>query len=320
MDENNIWHHKGTARDFFFVEMNEFDFIVQKISSEFLPAWANGLAIEYRSTFKKIPPQGIRTAISELAGFLLGTPLIPVGSTQLDSQNNVTGRIALNNRQKDIVHLCSSVWLSPIRYDHGRNIETIFAKLISTYLQLEQDLDLSNVLWKYWIARSLAIGTNLPILSSALESLAENYLEKNNLKKKYSKQEKKPYLKFVKDELEPLFEKLWQFDFGEKVINQIKNPFHIGIGEKLKIFFKALDFDIHKKTVENEALLSRNLMAHASLDNSDVQVKKAVRLSRAYETLFNRTLLKILGYQEKYIDYYTHGYPEKEINENITLE
>ena len=47
-------------------------------------------------------------------------------------------------------------------------------------------------------------------------------------------------------------------------------------------------------------------MAHSSSKNIDEnKTKELIRLSRAYETLFNRVFLRILSYNGNYIDYYT---------------
>ena len=40
-----------------------------------------------------------------------------------------------------------------------------------------------------------------------------------------------------------------------------------------------------------------------------------INLTNVYKTLFNRIFLKILGYQENYVDYSTLGHPEKNIDE-----
>ena len=46
-------------------------------------------------------------------------------------------------------------------------------------------------------------------------------------------------------------------------------------------------------------------------------MEKYIRLTNAYESLFNRVFLTILGYTGKYIDYCTVGHPEKSMDENL---
>ena len=59
-------------------------------------------------------------------------------------------------------------------------------------------------------------------------------------------------------------------------------------------------------------------MAHSSSKNIDEnKTKELIRLSRAYETLFNRVFLRILSYNGNYIDYYTKGFPEKNVKKPI---
>jgi len=113
-------------------------------------------------------------------------------------------------------------------------------------------------------------------------------------------------------------EALKGYGFGKTVINKIENPYNFGVGEKLNMFFNSLDIILEKGSIENEALKSRNKMTHSSSSiDSDDKAKEAIRMTRAYETLFNRTLLKILDYNGKYIDYYTIGHPERSLLENI---
>lgn len=38
-------------------------------------------------------------------------------------------------------------------------------------------------------------------------------------------------------------------------------------------------------------------------------------MTETYRTLINRTILKILGYEMDYIDYYSPGYPKRNIDE-----
>ena len=65
-------------------------------------------------------------------------------------------------------------------------------------------------------------------------------------------------------------------------------------------------------------MMARNKMAHTTrVPDDDAKVKKLIKLCWAYRTLFNRVILKLLGYQGTYIDYYTDGFPERNIDEPI---
>ena len=96
----------------------------------------------------------------------------------------------------------------------------------------------------------------------------------------------------------------------------IQSESNIYSNEKLKMMFEIIKLRVDK--IEEKAIKARNKMAHSSIGNiSDEEIKMIVRMTRAYETLFNRILLKILSYNGNYIDYYTIGHPTRSIDEPI---
>jgi hypothetical protein len=58
-------------------------------------------------------------------------------------------------------------------------------------------------------------------------------------------------------------------------------------------------------------------MTHGALGNSDDEVRHYIILTHAYESLFNRVLLKSLGYDGDYIDYSALGHPSLRIDKNL---
>ena len=311
---------QGSEKDFFFVETEYFDFIVQKVKNDFLPDWANGVQIEYRNSFKSIPDLETREAVSEIVGFVLGTHILKVGETHFDANNKIFKRIATNPWGDNVISKSKSNSVPPVSFknyfDYGK-IERVLNKLVPIYIDKRKELGLSDVLWKYWISKELAIGTNLPILSSSLESLAENYIDANSLIVTYTKEQKSEYRSLIEDDKKSISEKIIKYDFNNRVMNSIENPFDIGIGPKLKLFFNHLSITFTNQSVENQALRARNKMVHSTIDSSDESIKLYIGLTRAYQTLVNRVILKILKFDEKYVDYYSEGFPEKNIDENI---
>jgi hypothetical protein len=163
----------------------------------------------------------------------------------------------------------------------------------------------------------LAIGTNLPILASAFETLAEDYIKVNNLTKKYTEAEKQVYYDLIKENKMALELKLENYEFGNRLLNRLQNPFSLGMGEKNTLFLEALGITIAKNSKENKALQARNVMAHSSIENDDESIKKYLMLTHAYTSLFHRILLKIMGFDGSYVDYSTLGYPERKMSENL---
>ncbi|MCT4562377.1 MAG: hypothetical protein N4A41_13490 [Crocinitomicaceae bacterium] len=313
----------GASRDYFYIETSDFNFIVQMVDNGFLPDWANGIQIEYRTDFKKIPSELEREAISEIVSFVLGTHLLKIGESHIDASNNVLYRKSMNPWGDNVISKCSSSASPPISlndHEDRDKIERVLKKLVPKYLELRENLGFKDVLWKYWIANELAIGTNLPILSSALESLAERYIESNDLTRSYSKAEKTAYKKLIKPEQDSLSEKLESFDFSKRVLDILVNPYSLGVGQKLKLFFQKIGLDFSNDSVEAEALKARNKMTHSSLDTSDEEMIKYLRLSGAYKSLFNRTLLKILEFDETYINFYSKSPSNIDMSENMKRE
>ena len=317
----DIRDFRGGSWDFFFVELDEFSFIVQETPKELLPEWAYGICIEYRKSFKTIPSEETRRAISEIISFSLGIELIKVGTSEFNSNKKAIRRYAHKLLGDNIIDRCQKGRLSPMHFKriYARDdIEDGLKDIIPTYLKLRNPLGLNTAIWKYWIGRNAMIGTNLPIMSSSIEGIAEKYLKYYNKLPSPCNEDKRKYNNYLLANKE-FIEGFKEFGFTSSVINKINNPYNLSGGEKMKIFFESLGINFDKKSIENQALMSRNSMAHSSTEKSIDEIKETIRLTRAYETLFNRVMLKILNYKGKYIDHYTFGHPALELSENIKV-
>lgn len=312
----------GWSSDYMKIQTANFDFIIQK-DNDYSPNWADGIIIEYGNDFREIPPVEIRIAVAEVVSFALGTHLLNIGTTELNSDNSVLCRKASSPWGNDVIIKCRQSAMPPINIFGHRNkeiVENEITTLVNRYLAIYKDLDLSGILWRLWISRMTPIGTNLPILSSALESLASNYLDINSLKYKYSKDEKKRFNSIIDPITLNLETELDGFEFKTRLLNKLKNPYHKGVGETLSEFFNQIGIEDHKKTIEYEAIQARNKMAHGNVIKETTDLSKLIRISRAYESLFNRALLIVLGYEGGYIDYYSDPFTERSLSSNISNE
>jgi hypothetical protein len=62
------------------------------------------------------------------------------------------------------------------------------------------------------------------------------------------------------------------------------------------MMFEILELAVGE--VELKAIRARNKMAHSSMGNaSEGEVREIYKLSLAYETLFNKVFLRVLGYE-----------------------
>ncbi len=63
---------------------------------------------------------------------------------------------------------------------------------------------------------------------------------------------------------------------------------------------------------------ARNPMAHGSAELLDEgSHQEMFNHTQSYRTLFNRVLLKLLGYDGAYVDYSAKGWPEKSLEEPL---
>lgn len=312
----------GWSSDYMKIQTKDFDFIIQK-DSQYSPNWADGIIIEYQEDFRGIPPIETRIAVAEIVSFALGTHLLNIGTTELNSENFILRRKACSPWGNDVTIKCRQPATPPIDifgYRKKEVVESEITNLVNRYLAVHKDLDLSGILWRLWISRMTPIGTNLPILSSALESLASNYLDVNSLKYKYSKQEKEKFNSIIHPIVVTLETELEEFEFKTKLLNKLKNPYHKGVGEILSEFLNRIGIDFGNKSIEALALQARNKMAHGNVIKENTDLNALIRISRAYESLFNRALLLVLGYEGAYIDYYSKPFTERSLSSNISNE
>lgn len=307
----------GSARDFLIIATDDFDVIVAKVPEDFGPSWSFNLCIEYRKTFKRLPVLEERTAIKELVSFVFGTQLLHIGSTYYGASSEVISLDFKNPWGDNVVSKCNQGNLPPsVISGHFKNqAENILNALLPEYLKLHEKLRLGGAIWKYWIARYSSVGTNLPILSSAIETLAEFILKEHKEVKHYYV-EHKEFQTLIEPGLNLIIEALGTHPSKEKIANKIRSAAQRGSNEKVEMMLEIIGLKVGN--VEKEAMKARNKMAHSSFGKIDRdEMVELIRLTRAYETLFHRVFFKILGYKGEYIDYYSLSHPSRNIDEFI---
>jgi hypothetical protein len=317
-DEITLGRSHGSSRDNIFISTPEVSCIVAKVPDEYGPNWSFNLSIEYRTAFGKMPTDETKEAVSELVSFIFGCQLLKIGQTSYDKSHSLTLQEYKHPWGDNVVSKCQRGSFHPVdirNYNEWGRVETLLNEMLPHYLRQRKTLRLKDALWKFWIAKNSSLGTNLPILSSAVEALAEQVL-KSHPEKKHYYIEPSEFKETIKDELVAIELKLKDNNDRDKIMNKLKGSSQRGSNEKLEMMFEILNLPIDK--IERKAIKARNKMAHSSLgDISMDEIKETIRLTRAYETLFHRIFLKILCYDGQYIDYYSLGHPKRNINEPI---
>jgi len=317
-EEFRLVKSSGSSRDYLSVKFADTSFIVAKVPKEFGPDWSFNISIEYRQSFGRIPDEKERESISELVSFVLGNQLLKIGQTFYDNSASLALQEYQNPWGDNVVSRCQRQAFPPVVignfHDWGR-AEILLNELITPYLEQRTQLRLKDALWKYWIAKYSSLGANLPIISSAVETLAERVLTIHPEIKHYYI-EFNEFIDTIKEELVSIEKKLGSNPNKGIILNKLKGSAQRGSNEKLEMMFEIIKLPVDK--IERKAIRARNKMAHSSLgDISEKEIIETVRMTRAYETLFNRILLKILSYNGQYIDYYTLGHPNRNIYEPI---
>lgn len=317
-NHNDIINGYSMSWDFAILKYNDFKIIIQEINQKYLPEWSNGLSIEYRSNNSIFPNDRIKKIVQEFISFILGSHMQKIGSSEYSKDFQVI-KIKSNNTWKKNLRINGNINPIPLEINSDRfHFEKLINNLFLNFIEQYEKNNISDCLWKLWIGNDLSIGTNLPIIASGLEVLADSYLKSNNLIVKKSRTEKKEYQNLIKHELESLELKLLDYPFGKSVLNKLKNPYNLGVGEKMKLFFNEINISFKKDSLENQALLARNLMTHQKLNTDDyLELLRAKKLSDAYISLVNRVILIIIGYNGYYIDYSKEGIRYLKINQNL---
>lgn len=317
-NKTNLIQSCSDGRDYLLVKIPNTSFIVSKVPKEYGPEWSFSISIEYRKSLGEIPDESERIAISEIVGFIFGNQLLKIGQTSYDELYSNADQEYQSPWGDNVISRCQRYGSPPVNIgdynDYGR-VEILLNDLIPIYLKKRKELRLTDALWKYWLSIYSTLGTNLPILSSAVETLAERIL-KNNHKIKNYYIEPKEFSKLIKDELTSIEKKIDTIQQKGIILNKIKGASQRGTNERLELMFEIIGLPIGN--VERKAIKSRNKMAHSSFGEISCElITETMRMTKAYETLFHRVLLKILSYNNHYIDYYTLGYPNRDIHKPI---
>jgi len=309
--EDDYFSHlqgSSSSRDFCKVELEEVSFLLGKVPENFVNNNVNGLFFEFRENAESID-EDLTFGIQKFVGFLLGNELISIGHSL------VKGDILLESFAISIAEYPENNTMPPIKfnsqYEWG-NFSYLVNTYLPKYLEIRNELFLDVAIEKSFIANNLPLGTNLPILASALETIITKYFKSKQIKL-FEYISEKEYLNIIEDELETMSQKLQSIDGNEIILRKIKGAFRKGVNEKTRLFFSAINLEIGGE--EQKAISLRNKMAHGSSDYSaNSKVYKDLVASRVYEVLFNRVILTLLGYEGYYIDYSITGVPSKHIS------
>jgi hypothetical protein len=291
---------------------SDYKFLLAKVPIE-ESKWSTNIQIEYHKDWGKIPEPDERLKIEELCSFVFGKHLLSLGYTAYDSDENIVEVYAHSPWGQDAKTFCSQPEYPPIRihdYPPG-DAEKIVNFLLPKYAELNEMLCLQEALWNYWISFDIPVGTNLPIIASALETIIDNWYKSKNTKSRGFYLDPEKFEEIIKDNVLDLKGKLEGIENGQKIIDNVRRANAFGIMERYRKFFEEIELRI--SPVEWEAIMGRHAFVHGHVHFDTTDWKQVIRQVNTLHTLFNRTLLKILGYKWDYIDRSVEGWPDAKL-------
>lgn len=309
-NEENKQPPYSVDRDYIVLKQENGDCLIAKVPEKYLQKNFNGICFEYRENRITTVTQSFVENLKNLTSFLIGSKLYYVGYTILSGNTVVESYLTSPRLNRNLRGGQPPV---PSNYNYQwSNFAYLVNSLFPRYNELEKSLQLNHALSRYWTAEHSSIGLNLPVLASAFEIIAANFLKVAGVTDLNYVSEQ-DFKKLLGNEFEVIRKRILQVEGGEILLNKILGSFRKGPNEKMRKFFSLLELKLGKD--EKEALSLRNKMAHSARDYSDEKrAHDDLNMTRVYEMLFNRTLLKILGYSEFYCDYSLIEMPMKQLS------
>jgi hypothetical protein len=327
-----------TSLDYMFIEFedkngDDMSFIIHSVPDLYYPKWSRKIGIDYRPEWN-IPNNSEREKITEIVSFIFGHQLIKIGETKFDANSkpieellispNIDPEINLKNLSKNpsidpIKHIYNST------YPSKDSIETLLNQLIPSYINKRDKLYLDEVLRRYWLSQSLPSYARMVILAGGLELLSGCWHKSPESKSKGELLPKETFEIFT-DDIKSFKDKLDKLKSGnennndfDKIILRVYQK--IGdlnkMGTKAGIINFLQEIKLNIGNEEIKAIDCRNEPAHGNILNSN-NFKKLKKYEEAYRTLINRVILKVLGYDGDYIDYYSENKVTRHIGEPIS--
>lgn len=133
----------GGSRDYLYIKLDEFAFIIHKVPQNIGPNWSINLGIEYRNEFGKIPEESIREAISEIVSFIFGRNILNIGYSIYDSMGYPIKQVSRNPWNDNVVSISSKTEQSPLKLGHNyesfKTVETVMSTIIKNYLEVREE-------------------------------------------------------------------------------------------------------------------------------------------------------------------------------------
>jgi hypothetical protein len=158
----------------------------------------------------------------------------------------------------------------------------------------------------------MPVGTNLPILAAAMESIMEGWYKYNKSKSQGAYIKDDEFKVLLKDEIDSIRIKLKDMPYGDKVVKAILRTNKFGIMERYRVFFEEIGLSIDDN--EWKAISGRHKFVHGKISFAETNWELTTQHVDILETLLHKILLKLLGYTGNYIDRSILGWNDKRLD------
>lgn len=263
-----------------------------------------------------IPSSDERKKIRNCLSFALGRPLIKTGysvySTEwlLVSFKSISA-YSMNGAAFSI----NSQPLCPLGKSYQGEIDSnIFAVLVSAIYNNYEEYRFGHLSWAYWHAVSAPVHIAAVHFGACIESLQKSYIENNGKVFKSALIEKSKWKEFRKATLQILLGLKLQETESRVLENKINSLNQTPQSVLTERFLRNLDIEFSER--EKTAWQQRNNAAHGNEieEGNHIQLIKEIKILRV---IFHRVFLKIIDGSKCYIDYYSIGFPIKNLRDSV---
>jgi hypothetical protein len=291
-----------SSSDAFFLTGKKFRCVIYQGPKDLAPDWANPIGIEFRKEWG-IPGEEERRKISEMAAFIFGTELLPVGHTEFAGEAIVRAKTT-DMRVGPTKYVCEALQYSPFDWGHAFSNSDPYragmSNIVDNYLGKAEALGLDVALRYYWLASRSPVGYSFPLLASACEGLVMRWAKAEGGDKVTTVMDGEEFAALAKGPLEQL-SKTFPAGAQEKLLEHLLRANNLTGNQQWKAALAGLGVSL--SAAEAEALDKRHIFAHGKESQKLMASGRAFELERALRFLFMRLLLTVLQYAGAYVDH-----------------
>jgi hypothetical protein len=280
-------------------------FAVCRVPDQWAPGWCRAVSIEYRAP---LPDAETRKAVEEIVSFVLGRRFIRIGSTTYDDTGWPIEQEMVSVEGEELRALCAKPDHPPVPLTlPSTEVEDVLSKLVPSYVNVRDTMRLRNALVGYWTAFEAPPPIDLALFRTAVEALKNGWQASLETKGQGSYMKKKDFDKITGDLFKTLEERL-----PKEVMDGLRGAYRMSGNEQVRKFFATIGLVDGK--AEKEARKAANFPAHGAVTTGGND-RESIRHARAYQVLFVRVFLRLLGYDGPYVDYATPDFPSRPLSE-----